>query len=1011
MKHIKSIFIFLLIFSVNISSHVSSNEELIDDLDNHKNESSNESPTFVIASNEANVLETNNDKMKDETTKNIEIADQQKTVSEPVTTPEVAVIPSNSDNNDSQAAEENLMIPVFSEWTQQQMQEAEKKLVELTNSTESNKDIKNETLAKHQIVKMRQKNYASPDCGAKVLASNQEAQSTSSVLTDKDDYLLSPCTDRIWFVVELCDSIQAQRVELANFELFSSPLKSVTISVSNRFPTREWTFAGQFEAKSERDVQTFDLSSTLFGKFVRVDLTYTNTEHYCPLSFFRIFGTSEIEAFEVDNDATEELNAIDVEDDELTHQMKVEEPKNILNRAGAAVMSIVQKAAEVLVKSNGNGAKMNVSSGEMFLRGCISLSHNILCQHCTNTERNELNNIISCKNLELSQLLQNNEDVRRFLINSITCNNILGFDLKSDDFDSSRNFLASILPPKFIAAMCNIIATDQKSLTLRNEDISSIGSSLISKKDEVSLKNISKKEQPIEDSLCKQDFYAPPKEAVKLNLTKENDGKVEENPPETTENTSKQLNDSLTEDEKNIFNVVETALENPTESIPTTINSPDVENNTKEKADVELKEYKIIPDVNKDEEKPEVIVEQTETSTPPPPPVVVVVPPTEVKKPEQEVKIPQQEVKPSQPEMVEVKTNGEYRSSNPPESVFLRLSNRIKTLEKNMTLSTQYLEELSRRYKKQIEDVQQSFAKLQASIEEQNQQKIENKMQANEEMKQLLENVMELNKKTEYMEVILIILSAFFTFQTLLVIALFKRISILRNSFAAQQLVSVEKNQVTSNGSEKSRSTGRKRSKQRMRKISAPNILTQRSATTATKCEFTNLPIVTPVLSRTVSAPNKFNSIVSTKDNKENFNDMKAMLEENDDILIPGFDELKLNDDNDSLQSNDMETASTASAVSNDKSEKSNSNKSFKFKRRLSSPFQLKKSPMKSITDRTKPEWSKKAMSESPPRSVTNGNNENSIKIPKSKSFRDDDESSMKFKKSNSFKKLFKKLF
>lgn len=56
------------------------------------------------------------------------------------------------------------MIPVFSEWTQKQMQEAEKKLIELTNSnsTESNKDVKNETLAKHQIVKMRQKNYASP---------------------------------------------------------------------------------------------------------------------------------------------------------------------------------------------------------------------------------------------------------------------------------------------------------------------------------------------------------------------------------------------------------------------------------------------------------------------------------------------------------------------------------------------------------------------------------------------------------------------------------------------------------------------------------------------------------------------------------------------------------------------------------------------------------------------------------------------------------------------------------
>jgi hypothetical protein len=175
--------------------------------------------------------------------------------------------------DDKEITQENLTIPVFSEWTQmQQMQEAEKKLVELTNSSETNKDIKNETLAKTQI-KMRQKNYASPDCGAKILSANPEAQSTSSVLSDKDEYMLSPCTDRIWFIVELCDSIQAQRVELANYELFSSPLKSVSVSVSNRFPAREWTLAGHNEAKSERGIQSFDLKDVaLFGKFVRVIL-------------------------------------------------------------------------------------------------------------------------------------------------------------------------------------------------------------------------------------------------------------------------------------------------------------------------------------------------------------------------------------------------------------------------------------------------------------------------------------------------------------------------------------------------------------------------------------------------------------------------------------------------------------------------------------------------------------------------------------------------------------------
>jgi hypothetical protein len=49
----------------------------------------------------------------------------------------------------------------------------------------------------------------------------------------------------------------------------------VSISVSNRFPpSREWTLAGHFDAKSERsDVQNFELKDvSLFGKFVRVSI-------------------------------------------------------------------------------------------------------------------------------------------------------------------------------------------------------------------------------------------------------------------------------------------------------------------------------------------------------------------------------------------------------------------------------------------------------------------------------------------------------------------------------------------------------------------------------------------------------------------------------------------------------------------------------------------------------------------------------------------------------------------
>lgn len=911
--------------------------------------------------------------------------------------PDVAIVATTNETNASDVAKENLMIPVFSEWTQQQMQEAEKKLVELTNSSEPNKDIKNETLAKHQIVKTRQKNYASPDCGAKVLASNPEAQSTSSVLThSKDEYLLSPCTDRIWFVVELCDSIQAQRVELANFELFSSPLKAVSISVSNRFPTREWTPAGQFIAKTERDVQVFDLSSTLFGKFVRVDLTYTNTEHYCPLSFFRIFGTSEIEAFEKENEPTSRLSALEVDDD-FEHQAKakIQQPNkdNILNRAGAAVLSIVQKAAEVLVKSNNNGTKPNVTSTSIFKSDCVSFSHSVMCQNCSTTERTELDDLISCKSSALASLISHSEKIRVNLINSVDCRNVLGFPLTNAKLNMSRkNFLMSILPKKYIAAMCNLVAKDQKALPPRVEIIPGINSSLISKKDEVSLKNVSKKQTPSEDdSLCKRDYYVSTDTPPVLNLTATNDtAKVNASAPTTVvEKPESTKNASRPGDELNIFNVVEQEKQPE----PSSTDSP---------AAVEEKKA---AEESKDVGKPASEAVVVSPVTQPSEPAKVLEKPPEVRPVTPETKPAQQDAKPSVIIPPEVKAppseqiNGDYRSSNPPESVFLRLSNRIKTLEKNMTLSTQYLEELSRRYKKQIEELQQSFAKLQATTEEQNAKRRENDNRDGNDRKRLREEVIDVTLKTEYMEVLLVVLTVFFFVQTMFVVALFKRISILRKAFAAQQILPPPV-PPSPTLSDKSRSA-RKRSKQRTRKISAPNILSQRSPT---KSEF---PAPTPMLSRTVSAPNKISAAHAIEENKENFDDMQVMLEENDDILIPGFEDLNLNDD-DSMRSKDLDTASTASAVSSNEKPEKSSNRSFKFKRRLSSPFQLKKTSMKhSNSDRTNAAWAKKAMSESPPRHF----GENVQEIHKSKSFQEDDESSMKFKKSNSFKKLFKKLF
>jgi hypothetical protein len=226
------------------------------------------------------------------------------------------------------------------------------------------------------------------------------------------------------------------------------------------------------------------------------------------------------------------------------------------------------------------------------------------------------------------------------------------------------------------------------------------------------------------------------------------------------------------------------------------------------------------------------------------------------------------------------------------------------------------------------------------------------------------------------------------------VIVLFKRLSILKSTlFNYQPVAQVKPLDNEIEVTEKIRN-GRKRSKQRVRKISAPNILTKGTKTN----DLT--PALPPKLSRTVSAPHKVCEMLEIKGKYADIQ-QAPMLEENDDILIPGFEDLKISDDQEIKDvserreyddDDEEDTASTASI-------KTESHKSFNFRRRLSSPtfLKLKRSEKKHETVNGEAAW-RKAKSESPPKI------NNSFNLT-------EDESSHKIRKNNSFKKLLKKFF
>lgn len=59
-----------------------------------------------------------------------------------------------------------------------------------------------------------------------------------------DEYMLNPCKADIWFVIELCETIQPKNMEIANFELYSSVPKQFYVEASEHYPTRQWSSLG-----------------------------------------------------------------------------------------------------------------------------------------------------------------------------------------------------------------------------------------------------------------------------------------------------------------------------------------------------------------------------------------------------------------------------------------------------------------------------------------------------------------------------------------------------------------------------------------------------------------------------------------------------------------------------------------------------------------------------------------------------------------------------------------------
>lgn len=183
--------------------------------------------------------------------------------------------------------------------------------------------VKNETTYKNTSITLTKNenrfNYASIDCAAKVLKTNEGAKEAKSVLKeDKDSYLINKCsTTNQFIIIELCQDILIDNIEIGNFEFFSSNFKHFKLSVNERYEDENWNCLGEFEASNSRDLQKFKIINPLiWAKFLKIEiLDHYGNEFYCPISLIKVYGKTMLEDFKEDSDKRDDTTTESVDNE------------------------------------------------------------------------------------------------------------------------------------------------------------------------------------------------------------------------------------------------------------------------------------------------------------------------------------------------------------------------------------------------------------------------------------------------------------------------------------------------------------------------------------------------------------------------------------------------------------------------------------------------------------------------------------------------------------------------
>ncbi|KAM4860943.1 SUN domain-containing ossification factor isoform 1-T7 [Thomomys bottae] len=687
-------------------------------------------------------------------------------------------------------------IPTFDEWKKKVMEVEKEKSLSAGQSLHPSSNGGPHATKK---VQKNRNNYASVECGAKILAANPEAKSTSAILIENMDlYMLNPCSTKIWFVIELCEPIQVKQLDIANYELFSSTPKDFLVSISDRYPTSKWIKLGTFHGRDERNVQSFPLDEQMYAKYVKMFIKYIKvelvshfgSEHFCPLSLIRVFGTSMVEEYEEIADSQYQSERQEMFDEDYDYPLDyntVEDKssKNILGSATNAILNMVNIAANILGAKTEDLTEGNKSISENATATTASKmpesapvstpvsSHEILITeprvHDTDPSIPD-----TPKESPIVQLVQEEEEET-----SPSTVTLLGSGEQEDEsspwFESESQIFCSELTtvccissfPEYIYKWCSVSITlyRQRSSTAVNKGKDAFlpdqppllhpaetldVSVLQLPSEDLDSKNVEREAEPVVvgdlNSVHQGDLVNHTVEAIELE-------------PSQPQTLSQSLLLAVTP-EMNSLSKIEGSESVKHEAGPSQVilqeSSVVVDDETEKKTEsfstiekltviYETKANEVIDIIKEDMTSMQIIAKPSETVMPPISTVTItqsedgetktniVDTPKQILTSTVDSSLPEVKEEEQSPEDALLRglqrtatdfyaelqnstdlgyANGNLvHGSNQKESVFMRLNNRIKALEVNMSLSGRYLEELSQRYRKQMEEMQKAFNK------------------------------------------------------------------------------------------------------------------------------------------------------------------------------------------------------------------------------------------------------------------------------------------------------------